>query len=68
MKMILSVLALSVALPTAAHAADAPAGKDCCEKMKDEGKKCCCDEMAKGDHAGHQQDHAEHSMPDAPQH
>jgi hypothetical protein len=68
MKMILSALALAVALPTAAHAADVPAEKDCCEKMKAEGKKCCCDDMAKGGHAEHQDPHAGHSMPEVPQH
>lgn len=68
MKMLLSALALAVALPTVAHAADTPAAMDCCEKMKAEDKKCCCDDMAKGEHAEHQQDHAGHSMPETPRH
>ena len=56
----LTAIALTIALPAVAYAADpAPQPKqDCCEKMKHEGKECCCKEHAK-DHAGHE-DHAEH--------
>ena len=54
MKTLLSAIALSIALPSIAHAQAAPAPKeDCCEKMKAEGKKCCCDDMDKKDHAAH---------------
>ena len=54
MKM-MTAIALSMALPAVAHAqaapAPAPKEKDCCEKMKAEGKKCCCDDMDHKDHA-----------------
>lgn len=63
MKTFFAALALAVVLPSAAYAADAPAEKDCCEKMKAEGKKCCCDDMAKAAKVDHQKDHAGHSMP-----
>ena len=55
MKKILTALALSIALPAVAYAQAAPAPKeDCCEKMKAEGKECCCcKHMAGKDHAGH---------------
>ncbi len=44
----LTAIAFMMALPAVAHAqaapASAPAEKPgCCEKMKAEGKKCCCD-------------------------
>ena len=52
MKTLLTAIALTIALPSIAHAQAAPPKGDCCEKMKAEGKKCCCDDMAK-DHAGH---------------
>ena len=54
MKKLLTAIALTIALPAAAYAADpAPQPKqDCCEKMKAEGKECCCKDMGK-DHAGH---------------
>jgi hypothetical protein len=45
---------LTIALPAVAHAqaAPAPAPKaDCCEKMKAEGKECCCKDMDHKDHA-----------------
>jgi hypothetical protein len=47
MKMLVTAIALSLALPAVAHAeaAQVPKEKDCCEKMKAEGKKCCCDDM-----------------------
>ena len=53
MKKILTAIALSIALPALAHAqtAPVPAPKaDCCEKMKADGKECCCKDMAKMDH------------------
>ena len=54
MNKILTALALSIALPAVAHAQAAPAPKeDCCEKMKAEGKECCCKDMAGKEHAGH---------------
>ena len=55
MKKLLTAIALSIALPAAAYAADpAPQPKqDCCEKMKAEGKKCCCDDMDHKNHAEH---------------
>jgi len=60
---LMSAIALTIALPAAAHAADpAPhpeAKQDCCEKMKAEGKKCCCDDMDHKDHAKH----GGHDMP-----
>ena len=59
MKMIIGALALSLAVPAVAQTApavDPHAGhqmpaqqgdkKDCCEKMKAEGKECCCKDMA----------------------
>ena len=50
MNKILTAIALSIALPAVAHAQAAPAPapemKDCCEKMKAEGKECCCKDMA----------------------
>ena len=53
MKNLLFALAVSVVIPAVAQAA-APAPKaDCCEKMKAEGKKCCCDDMAKKGPADH---------------
>jgi hypothetical protein len=55
MKSLLTAIALSVAFPAIAHAqAPAPEKKaDCCEKMKAEGKDCCCKDMAGKDHADH---------------
>src|SRR5436190_17162526 len=55
MNKILTAVALAIALPAVAHAEAAPAPaaeKDCCEKMKAEGKDCCKD-MDMKDHAGH---------------
>jgi hypothetical protein len=55
MNKILTAVALAIALPAIAHAQAAPAPapeKDCCEKMKAEGKDCCKDKDMK-DHAGH---------------
>lgn len=55
MKKLLTAIALSIVVPAVAHAQAAPAPKaDCCEKMKAEGKECCCcKEMAKMDHGKH---------------
>ena len=54
MNKILTAIALSIALPAVAHAQAAPAPKeDCCEKMKAQGKECCCKDMAGKEHAGH---------------
>jgi hypothetical protein len=61
MKKLLAIVAFSIALPSVAHAADAPPPKeDCCAKMKAEGKKCCCDDMDKGDHADHDMNDMQH--------
>jgi hypothetical protein len=62
MMKLMTAIALTIALPAVAHAADpAPQPKqDCCEKMKAESKKCCCDEMADKGHAGHGE-HGSHS-------
>lgn len=54
MKNVLIAIGLSLALPSIAHAQAAPTTpvkEDCCEKMKAEGKKCCCDEMEKKKHS-----------------
>ena len=63
MMKLLTAIALSIALPAVAHAAEpAPqpeAKQDCCEKMKHDGKECCCEDMDHKDHAGHDA-HAEH--------
>lgn len=56
MTKILTAIALTIAIPAVAHAQAAPAPEakqDCCEKMKAEGKECCCKDMAGKDHAGH---------------
>jgi hypothetical protein len=59
MNKLLTAIALTIALPAVAHAQAAPAPKaDCCEKMKAEGKECCCKDMSGKDHgadahAGH---------------
>lgn len=57
MNKLVTAIALSIALPAVAHAAEpAPvpeAKQDCCEKMKAEGKKCCCKDMDHKDHAEH---------------
>jgi len=61
MKKLLTAIALTIAFPAVAQAADpAPRPKhDCCEKMKAEGKACCCKDMDHQDHAGHG-DHSAH--------
>jgi hypothetical protein len=56
MNKILTAVALAIALPAVAHAQAASAPeKDCCEKMKSEGKKCCCDK----EHADMKHGHAD---------
>ena len=70
MNKILTAIGLSIALPAVAHAqaVPAPAPKmECCEKMKADGKECCCKDMAKMDHAKHDMKagadaHAGHGM------
>ena len=74
MKKILTAITLSIAIPAVAHAqaAPAPAPKmECCEKMKAEGKECCCKDMAKMDHGKHDMKtgadpHAGHDMSQTP--
>jgi len=65
MKTLLTAFALTIALPAVAHAAEpAPspeAKQDCCEKMKAEGKECCCKDMANKDHAQHDAKSGEHA-------
>ena len=61
MKKILTAIALSIALPAAALAQATPVPEpkqSCCEKMKAEGKKCCCMDMAKEGHDMKQPDHS----------
>ena len=65
MNRILTAIALSIALPAVAHAQSTPEPKqDCCDKMKAEGKECCCKDMAGNDHAKHDEakpaDHEAH--------
>jgi hypothetical protein len=51
MKILFGAIALIIAVPAAAQTAPAPAPKaDCCDKMKAEGKECCCKDM---DHSEH---------------
>lgn len=60
MKKLLAAIALSIALPTIAHAEAAPAPAPTPAPKK----KCCCEEMMKGkmgDLAG-MEGHAEHDM------
>lgn len=64
MMKLMTAIALTIALPSVAYAADpAPAPKqDCCEKMKAESKECCCcKDMDHKDHA----EHGDHAMGDA---
>jgi hypothetical protein len=71
MNEILTAIALSIALPAVAHAqaAPAPAPKaDCCEKMKAEGKECCCKDKAGKDHAGHDMSQSGAKSPQADPH
>ena len=75
MKKILTAIALTIALPAVANAQAVPAPAPkmaCCEKMKAEGKECCCKDMAKMDQgkpgmkAG-VDPHAGHDMSQTPQ-
>jgi hypothetical protein len=51
MKILFGAIALIIAVPAAAQTAPAPAPKaDCCEKMKAEGKECCCKDMDQSKH------------------
>lgn len=52
MKKILFGLAIALATPAVAHAAETPAKACCCKEMKDG---CCCDKKGedKSDHADH---------------
>lgn len=72
MKMLIGAIALAIAVPAAAQTAPAEHKMECCEKMKAEGKECCCKDMAKKDHdmkQGHHpkadgeghKDHGEHA-------
>ena len=73
-KMLLAI-AVSIAVPAVASAQTAPAPAPkmaCCEKMKAEGKECCCKDMAKMDHGKHDMKagadpHAGHDMSPKPQ-
>lgn len=75
MNKFLTGIALSIAIPAVAHAQAAPvAGPKmaCCEKMKAEGKECCCKDMAKMDHSkpgtkAGADPHAGHDMSPKPQ-
>jgi hypothetical protein len=67
-KTILGVIALTMAVPAVAQTAPAPAPEakqDCCEKMKAEGKPCCCkdkmDHMKHGAEAPAPADHKDHA-------
>ena len=70
MKKMLTAIALTIALPAMAHAQAAPAPAPkmaCCEKMKADGKECCCKDMVKMDHSKHDMKagadaHAGHDM------
>lgn len=56
MKKIASAIALAIAIPSVAHAQDTvetAKPMPCCEKMKAEGKECCCKDMAEMDHSEH---------------
>ena len=57
-KIIFGAIALAFAVPVAAQTAPAEHKMECCEKMKAEGKQCCCKDMAEMGHDGHgKQDH-----------
>ncbi len=49
-KIILGAIALTIAVPAYAQTAPAEPKAGCCEKMKAEGKECCCKDMAHKDH------------------
>ena len=50
MKILIGAMALAIAVPAAAQTAPPEHKMECCEKMKAEGKECCCKDMAKKDH------------------
>jgi hypothetical protein len=53
MKSLFMAAVLTLGLPSIAHAAEPAAGKmECCEKMKREGKECCCEEKAGQERTG----------------
>ena len=54
---IFGALALVLAAPALAQTPPAEPKADCCEKMKAEGKECCCKDMAKKDHGEHGEKH-----------
>jgi hypothetical protein len=56
-KMMFGAIALALAVPAFAQTAPAEPKAGCCEKMKTEGKECCCKDMAKKDH-DMKQDHS----------
>ncbi len=62
MKKLIAATALLIGLPALAFAetADAPKKERCCDKMKAEGKKCCCDDMGKKDETSHDGNHDKH--------
>jgi hypothetical protein len=70
MKKILGAIALSIAIPSIAHAQAQAPKMGCCEKMKE--KCACCKDMAGKGHEGHDMSggkdpHAGHDMtPKAP--
>jgi hypothetical protein len=69
MKKILTAVALSIAVPAVAHEQAAPAPtEDCCEKMKAEGKECCCKDMAGKGHAKHDMKHSDAQVPQGEAH
>ena len=63
--MLMTTIALTLAVPGFAQSAPAPEPKqDCCEEMKAEGKSCCCKDMADKDHdlkQGSEKGHEGHS-------
>lgn len=74
MNKVLGAITLTIALPTVAHAQAPSAEKECCAKMKAEGKECACckgmdhskmDHSSTGDAAKPADPHAGHSGPAA---
>ena len=52
MKTLISAAAAILALTGTAYAQEAEAPEmSCCEKMREEGKKCCCDKEGEGEHS-----------------
>lgn len=62
MKKFLIAVAMGAALPSAAYAQaePAPPKMECCEKMKVEGRKCCCADMDEKNHAEHDKGETDH--------